>query len=68
MPQGISTAQAGNALGASIAQSALNANINSAWIETLLMEQHSKVYIDGGANMNPLSGFVTHNEDQFGGL
>lgn len=68
MPQGISTAQAGNALGASIAQSARNANINSAWIETLLMEQHSKVYIDGGANMNPLSGFVTHNEDQFGGF
>ena len=68
MTQGISTAQAGNALGASIAQSARNANINSAWIETLLMEQHSKVYIDGGANMNPLSGFVTHNEDQFGGF
>lgn len=68
MPQGISTAQAGNALGASIAQSARNASINSAWIETLLMEQHSKVYIDGGANMNPLSGFVTHNEDQFGGF
>ena len=65
---GISTAQAGSALGASIAQSARNAQVNSQWIETLLMEQHSKVYIDGGANMNPLSGFVTHNEDQFGGF
>lgn len=68
MPNGISTAQAGTGLNASIAQSARNAQINSAWIETLLMEQHSKVYIDGGANMNPLSGFVTHNEDQFGGF
>lgn len=64
----ISTAQAGTALGASIAQSGRNAQVNSAWIETLLMEQHSKVYVDGGANMNPLSGFVTHNEDQFGGF
>lgn len=64
----ISTAQAGSPLGASIAQSARNAQVNSAWIDALLMEQHSKVYIDGGANMNPLSGFVTHNEDQFGGF
>ena len=64
----ISTAQAGNALQASIAHSARNAQVKSEWIETLLMEQHSKVYIDGGANMNPLSGFVTHNEDQFGGF
>lgn len=63
-----STAQAGTALGASIAQSARNAQVNSEWIETLLMEQHSKIYVDGGANMNPLSGFVTHNEDQFGGF
>ena len=65
---GISTAQAGTGLGASIAQSAKNAQINSQWIEALLMEQHSKVYVDGGANMNPLSGFVTHNDDQFGGF
>ena len=63
-----STAQSGTALGASIAQSARNAQVNSEWIETLLMEQHSKIYVDGGANMNPLSGFVTHNEDQFGGF
>lgn len=64
----ISTAQAGAPLGASIAQSAANANINSGWISALLMEQHSKVYVDGGANMNPLAGFVTHNENQFGGF
>lgn len=64
----ISQAQAGNSLAASIAQSTANANINSNWISALLMEQHSKTYIDGGSNMNPLSGFVTHNEDQFGGF
>lgn len=64
----ISTAQAGTGLAASIAASGRNAQVNSQWIETLLMEQHSKVYVDGGANMNPLAGFVTHNEDQFGGF
>lgn len=64
----ISTGQAGQALGASIAQSTANAQINNAWISALLEEQHSKVYIDGGSNMNPLSGFVTHNEDQYGGF
>ena len=64
----ISTGQAGALLGASIAQSGRNAQVNSEWLNTLLMEQHSKVYIDGGSNMNPLSGFVTHNEDQFGGF
>lgn len=64
----LSTSQAGQALGASIAQSTANANISNAWISALLEEQHSKVYIDGGSNMNPLSGFVTHNEDQYGGF
>lgn len=53
---------------ASIAQSTANANIQSDWTDALLMTQHSKLYVDYGSNMNPLSDFVTHNDTQFGGF
>ena len=63
----ISSIGAGGAQ-ASIGQSTANANINSAFAEALLETQHSKLYVDYGSNMNPLSDFVTHNDTQFGGF